>query len=45
MAGAASVAAFASKDVHLQEVIQKYQSASAASRKKFVRAALEMLTH
>jgi hypothetical protein len=45
MTGAASAVAFASKDTQLQEVIQKYQSASLASRKKFVRAALEMLTH
>lgn len=45
MTGAASAVAFASKDAQLQEVIQKYQSASLASRKKFVRAAMEMLTH
>jgi len=45
MAGAASAVAFASKDSQLQEVIQKYQTASVASRKKFVRAALELLTH
>jgi transcriptional regulator with XRE-family HTH domain len=45
MAGAASAVAFASKDGQLQEVIQKYQTASVASRKKFVRAALDLLTH
>ena len=45
MAGAASAVAFASKDTQLQEVIQKYQTASVSSRKKFVRAALEMLAH
>ena len=45
MAGTASAVAFAAKDGQLQEVIQKYQSASPASRKKFVRAALQMLEH
>lgn len=43
MAGTASAVAFAAKDGQLQEVIQKYQSASPASRKKFVRAALQLL--
>ena len=43
--GSASAVAFAAKDDQLQEVIQKYQTASLASRKKFVRAALEMLEH
>ena len=43
--GTASAVAFAAKDGQLQEVIQKYQSASPASRKKFVRAALELLEH
>lgn len=47
--GAASAAAFAafaslsSRDQQLREVLQKYQSASVESRKKFVRAALQML--
>jgi transcriptional regulator with XRE-family HTH domain len=41
--GTASAVAFAAKDGQLQEVIQKYQSASPASRKKFVRAALQLL--
>lgn len=45
MAGTASAVAFAAKDGQLQEVIQKYQTASPASRKKFVRAALQMLDH
>ena len=43
MEGSASAVAFAAKDDQLQEVIQKYQTASPASRKKFVRAALELL--
>src|SRR5690606_26643635 len=43
MAGTASTVAFAARDNQLQEVIQRYQSATPASRKKFVRAALEML--
>jgi hypothetical protein len=45
LAGTASAVAFAAKDDQLQEVIQRYQTASPASRKKFVRAALEMLEH
>ena len=45
MAGTASAVAFAAKDNQLQEVIQRYQTATPASRKKFVRAALEMLDH
>jgi transcriptional regulator with XRE-family HTH domain len=45
VAGTASAVAFAAKDGQLQEVIQKYQTASVASRKKFVRAALELLEH
>jgi transcriptional regulator with XRE-family HTH domain len=45
MTGTASAVAFAAKDDQLQEVIQKYQSASLAARKKFVRAALELLEH
>lgn len=43
MAGTASAVALAAKDDQLQEVIQRYQTASPASRKKFVRAAMEML--
>jgi transcriptional regulator with XRE-family HTH domain len=43
MAGTASAVAFAAKDDQLQEVIQKYQTASPASRKKFMRAALQLL--
>ena len=45
MAGTASAVAFAAKDGQLQEVIQKYQTASPANRKKFVRAALQLLEH
>ena len=45
MAGTASAVAFAAKDGQLQEVIQKYQTASPSSRKKFVRAALQLLEH
>jgi transcriptional regulator with XRE-family HTH domain len=45
MAGTVSAVALAAQDGQLQEVIQKYQSASPASRKKFVRAALELLEH
>ncbi len=41
--GTASAVAFAAKDGQLQEVIQKYQTASAASRKKFFLAAFELL--
>lgn len=44
-AASASAVAFAAKDDQLQEVIQKYQTASPASRKKFCRAALELLSH
>ena len=43
VAGSASAVAFAAKDNQLQQVIQRYQSATLASRKKFVRAALAML--
>ena len=45
MAGTASAVAFAAKDGQLQEVIQKYQTATPANRKKFVRAALQLLDH
>jgi transcriptional regulator with XRE-family HTH domain len=45
MTGTASAVAFAAKDNALREVIQKYQSASPESRKKFVRQALQMLAH
>jgi len=45
IAGVASVISIASRDSQLQEVIQKYQAASATSRKKFLQAALEMLKH
>jgi len=45
MAGLASSVAFAVKDNELQLLIQKYQAASASSRKKFVTTALEMLDY
>jgi transcriptional regulator with XRE-family HTH domain len=41
--GTASAVAFAAKDTQLREVIQRYQSASSESRKKFVRAAIQLL--
>ncbi len=47
--GAASAVAFAapliSRDPELREVIQRYHTASERSRKRFVRAALQMLAH
>ena len=39
----ATAIALAAKDSQLQELIQKYHAASSASRKKFVKAALEIL--
>lgn len=41
---AAQAARAAAKDSQLREVIQRYQSASLESRRKFVRAALALLT-
>jgi len=41
--GAAGAVAFAAKDAQLQELIARYQSASPESRKKFIRAAAQML--
>ena len=41
----ASIIALASKDAPLQEVIQKYQAASEKSRSKFVKTALDILSH
>ncbi len=43
MTGAASAVAMTAKDSELQEVIQRYQSASLASRKKFVKTAMKLL--
>ncbi|MCM2323698.1 MAG: helix-turn-helix domain-containing protein [Oligoflexia bacterium] len=43
VSGTASAVAFAAKDAQLREVIQRYQSATPESRKKFVRAALSLL--
>ena len=43
MSGAASVLAIATRDTGLSEVIQRYQSASPAAKKKFVRSALQLL--
>ena len=45
MTGTASAVAFAAKDTTLREIIQKYQTASPESRKKFARTALQMLAH
>ncbi len=44
MTGAASVLAIATRDSGLTEIIQKYQLASPATKKKFVRSALQLLT-
>lgn len=41
----ASAVAFAAKDNQLRDIIQRYQSASADTRKKFVRAAIDMLAN
>jgi transcriptional regulator with XRE-family HTH domain len=41
--GAAGAVAYAAKDAQLQELIARYQSASPESRKKFIRAAAQML--
>jgi transcriptional regulator with XRE-family HTH domain len=43
MTGAASAVAYTAKDSQLCEVIQRYQTASPADRKRFVRAAMKML--
>ncbi len=40
---AASAVAVTSQDEHLREILSRYQAASAANRKKFVKAALKML--
>ena len=44
MTGAASAVAFSAKDAQLREVILRYQTATPSNRKKFVKAALRMLT-
>ena len=44
LGGTASAVAFAAKDAQLRELIERYQTASAESRKKFLRAAASMLT-
>jgi transcriptional regulator with XRE-family HTH domain len=43
IAGTASAVAFAAKDVQLREVIQRYQTANTETRRKFVKAALQLL--
>ncbi len=43
VAGSASAVAYAAKDSALRDLIQKYQSATPESRKKFMRSALAML--
>jgi transcriptional regulator with XRE-family HTH domain len=43
MTGAASAVAATAKDAGLREILERYQTATAASRKKFVKAALRML--
>ena len=42
---AASALTFAAQDPQIQEVILKYQSASQASRKRFIREAVGLLKH
>lgn len=44
MASAVSAVTFAAKDDNLQAVILKYQGASLASRKKFLREAVDLLS-
>jgi hypothetical protein len=43
MSGAASAVALTAKDTQLQEILQRYQAASLASRRKFVKEALKTL--
>ncbi|MBC7692544.1 MAG: helix-turn-helix domain-containing protein [Methylotenera sp.] len=43
MTGAASAGAMTAKDAALQEILQKYQAATLANRKKFVKEALKTL--
>lgn len=45
MTGTSSAIVIAAKDEELQKVILKYQSASQASRKRFVREAIGLLEH
>jgi transcriptional regulator with XRE-family HTH domain len=45
MADAVSAVAWAAKDDSLQAVIMKYQTASQASRKRFLKEAVELLKH
>jgi transcriptional regulator with XRE-family HTH domain len=45
LAGTASAVAYAAKDSQLRELIQKYQSATPESRKKFMRTAMQLLNH
>jgi transcriptional regulator with XRE-family HTH domain len=42
--GTASAVAFAAKDGQLRDIIEKYQTATPESRKKFVRAAMQLLS-
>jgi transcriptional regulator with XRE-family HTH domain len=41
--GAASTVAYSAKDAQLREVIQRYQDATPASKKRFVKAAMRLL--
>jgi len=43
--GTASAMAASAKDAQLRHVIQRYQEASPASKKRFVKAAMRLLTH
>lgn len=44
ISGAASAVAVTAKDAQLREVLARYQAASVTNRKKFVKAALKMLS-
>lgn len=43
MRGAASTVAYSAKDAQLREVIERYQGATPASKKRFVKAAMRLL--
>ncbi len=43
MTGAASAVAFTAKDAQLRQIIERYQAANPALRKKFAKAALKLL--
>jgi transcriptional regulator with XRE-family HTH domain len=45
VAGTASAVAFAARDEQLRALIQRYQAATPETRKKFYRAAMQLLPH